>query len=679
MPSITLTIDQIAISPFNVRIHKPDAEDTATLEASIMAEGLLNPILVHALAFDDSDPPCPTLYGAVAGGRRSRAIRNLVTAGTLPRGFPIRCIELVNASDAELLEASITENLVRKDLRDYELCAGVARAAEAGHDIDQIAHALAQPDRGRVAQWLRLGRLAEPVFRAYATGALSTDQARAYAATEDRELQSLVFARLSQGQSWQHQPHHIRTALSVGNQDAENQLRFVGEEAYRVAGGRYELDLFAEDGDARGRVCDAAILAKLVEDRFAAIKDELRVATGWGADLRFQTEPPQNDYGSPDHTLEIRFETGKPLKLPDGDVVAVVAIGDDGLAHTSFWWASKKAKFGTGAGSKDLTPAAFGPLDRTRIAAGSALASTERHGARGHADAALKDDHGLSQDGIEIARDMRRAMLRALLVANADHGGTLANDYLVWAQLRMLYASDSSSMTGMNRLPTETIGRIELAQKSRAQIEASGVRKGVDGALENLAFEPFMTERDPAVAFLAFVDAPDRAKRLAAALVAGAALVRSLNADGYRCPAHDALAGATAISAPESIRYAIGWQPTEQMIGLFPKSAKLAIARDIDEEAPLRWQGLRSDQLTERLTSLVADKADWVHPLLSFDLAGSVEEGEKENPSPLEGEVDSAPAERVRGSNKGVTPPHPLTSAIAKRKAKAAPELEAAA
>jgi ParB family transcriptional regulator, chromosome partitioning protein len=283
---------------------------------------------------------------------------------------------------------------------------------------------------------------------------------------------------------------------------------------------------------------------------------------------------------------------------------------------------------------------------------------------------------------------MRRALLRALLVTDADTGGTLANDYLIWSQLRMLYASDSSSMTGMNRLPTDTIGRLELMAKSREQIEASGVRKACDGALEILAFEAFMTERDPATAFLAFVDAPDRAKRLAAALVAGAALVRSLNADGYRCAAHDALAEATAIAAPDTIRCTTGWQPTEAWIGLFPKSAKFAIAATIDDQAPLRWQGLRNDHLTERVTSLVADTADWLHPLLQFDLAGSVED-EAENPSP----VDPSDQLRFQGRRKAAqrqgegesastvtTQPHPITAAIDRRKAKSkAPELEAAA
>jgi ParB family transcriptional regulator, chromosome partitioning protein len=682
VPSITLTIDQIAISPFNVRIHKSDAEDTVELQASIMAEGLINPITVHALAFDDSDPAPdakrqPTLWGAVAGGRRSHALRQLIQRGDLPPGFPIRCMELVGLSDAELIEASITENLQRRDLRDYEMCAGIARAVDAGHNIEQVAKALAQSDPARVAQWLRLGRLAEPVFKAYATGRLSNDQARAYAATEDRELQAVTFARLSQLHDWQHEPQRIRTAMNIGNVERENQLRFVGEAEYRAAGGRYELDLFAEDGAARGRVCDEGLLSTLVETKLGEIREELRVATGWGKDLRFQPEPPQNDYGNPDSMLEIRPETGKPLKLPQGDVVAVVKIGDDGFAHTSFWWASKKAKYGNGStAGNDPTPAAFGPLDRARIAPGAALGNAERHGARGHADAALKGDHGLSQDAIEIARDMRRALLRALLVTDADTGGTLANDYLIWSQLRMLYASDSSSMTGMNRLPTDTIGRLELMAKSRSQIEASGVRKACDGALEILAFEAFMTERDPATAFLAFVDAPDRAKRLAAALVAGAALVRSLNADGYRCPVHDALAEATAIAAPDTIRYTTGWQPTEAWIGLFPKSAKLAIAATIDDQAPLRWQGLRNDQLTERVTSLVADTADWLHPLLQFDHSQS-------SPSTCDGEVAVAQTTdggAVSASSAFATTPDPITAAIDRRKAKSkAPELAAAA
>lgn len=82
MPSTTLTIDQIEISPLNVRTHRPDAEDTGALEASILADGLLNPIVVHPMLGRKGR------WGAVAGGRRTRAIKALVGRGDLPRDWP---------------------------------------------------------------------------------------------------------------------------------------------------------------------------------------------------------------------------------------------------------------------------------------------------------------------------------------------------------------------------------------------------------------------------------------------------------------------------------------------------------------------------------------------------------------------------------------------------------------
>ena len=133
MSSTTLLIDQLCLSPLNVRTYSPDAEDTAGLQASILADGLINPIAVHQMKGSK------TKWGAVAGGRRYRAIKALIGNGDLPADYQVRVNVLDGLNDAELIEHSITENLVRRDLRQHELYAGVARAAARGHGVEQIA------------------------------------------------------------------------------------------------------------------------------------------------------------------------------------------------------------------------------------------------------------------------------------------------------------------------------------------------------------------------------------------------------------------------------------------------------------------------------------------------------------------------------------------------------------
>ncbi|HET9512085.1 MAG TPA: ParB/Srx family N-terminal domain-containing protein [Sphingomonas sp.] len=109
MSSTTLTIDQIDISPLNVRTYRPDIEDTTALEDSILERGLIQPIAVHPMKGSKR-------WGAIAGGRRTRAIKALVARGALPRDWAVPVTQHVGLSDAELIEVSINENLIRRDL-----------------------------------------------------------------------------------------------------------------------------------------------------------------------------------------------------------------------------------------------------------------------------------------------------------------------------------------------------------------------------------------------------------------------------------------------------------------------------------------------------------------------------------------------------------------------------------
>jgi ParB family transcriptional regulator, chromosome partitioning protein len=610
VPAISVTIDRIDISPFNVRTHRGDIEDTAALEASIREEGLLNPIAVHPIGDDEGAPR----YGAVAGGRRTRAIRNLIARGELPANWPVRVFVHGGLSEAELIEISITENLQRRDLRDYELCAGVARAADGGHDLDTIARALAQPDPGRVAQWLRLGRLAPPVFKAFASGLLSLDRARAYAATEDPALQAAVFERLSTGHESAHTPLAIRTALKVGDATLARQLAFVGEATYRDAGGRWELDLFAEEADHRGRVVDEALLARLVETELARVRDDVRVSCE-DRDLRFIPEKPRTDFDLVDYALEVRpGREGERITLPKGDIVAHIELDREGRPEISFWWASRKAKFAQG-GSQ--TPVSLGPIARAMpIADQAALRDRDRIGGARTADAALKDDMGLSQDGVQLMRSQRREILRAMLVRNAEERGTVGRDYLVWSQLRMLAGADTTLFTGMNRLSTETIGGFDLAARAKRLIALSGVREPVEAALAELAGQSSFTGGDPAEAFADFCASPDRLKNLAAALVAGFALERSLNADGYRIPAHDAVAHATRLAGESEIRQY--WSPTEALLDLFAKSARIGFAATVAGDAVTTdWAPLKSADVSIRAAEVLSN-SHWLPDILAF-------------------------------------------------------------
>ncbi|HET9512084.1 MAG TPA: hypothetical protein VFO80_13125 [Sphingomonas sp.] len=465
----------------------------------------------------------------------------------------------------------------------------------------------------KVKRWIRLGQLPKPIFEALATGRLSTDQAIAYAATGDAALQTTTYERLSAGPPHAHTPAAIRLAMSIGDVEQRRQLAFVGADAYRDAGGWFELDMFAELGDDRGRIADLGILQKLVEARMNSVRAEVRQTYG-RPDLRFVVKPPQTSYDTDDYHLQVSPKgDGGSESLPEGDIVGHIGIDATGEPAVSFWWASRTAK--AAGAPRPEAPVSTGPLVNLRP--GSAIDSLSSPSARRDADAAIKEDAGLGKDAIELLRSMRRVLLRGALARNADMNGDVGRDYLVWGQARQILGADTSTRIGMRRLQTDDIGGFELSQKARALIDETGAAGPYAAAIREISAQSFMTGSDLVEAFLDFQASADRLKNLTAAIVAGFALERSLAADGYALPIHDAVARATCAADPAVIRET--WTPSAGLVALTPKSQRPELVADlIDETTRDRWRTMKGDDVTEHVLGAAKASGEWVHPLLRF-------------------------------------------------------------
>src|SRR5581483_6878428 len=93
-----------------------DEKSVEELAASFKAQGVLAPLLVREL--DE------TKYEVVAGARRLRAAR-LAELRTVP-------VRVVKLSDAEAIEAQVTENLQREDIHPLEEALGFKSLLELG-------------------------------------------------------------------------------------------------------------------------------------------------------------------------------------------------------------------------------------------------------------------------------------------------------------------------------------------------------------------------------------------------------------------------------------------------------------------------------------------------------------------------------------------------------------------
>lgn len=704
MSVITMTIADLCVSPFNCRTNEIDANAINGMADSLASRwGQLNPLVVHPMPKARGRAKKP-LYGVLAGGRRYRAFCQLIEQGRLPADHPIQVIVRDIADEGELRELSLAENLVRVDLRPYEKYAAVARAHAAGRPLQDIADTNGQPIE-TVRRWARLGNLHPEIFAALEQGRLSEEQARAFAATEDQALQAHVFAQCSTAAGdIIGSPAAIRRQLKVGDHDLARHLAFVGEAAYADAGGRYELDLFADAADQRGRVVDEGLLMQLVDAKLERVRDLLRAQLArHDVDmaiperaLRFEREAPRNaEYGGVAHDLEIRVEPrpasaddaqrlawigwrmadleaqaedildaldageldddvaerliahiddeyeplecelaalgdAMALPLPAGDIFATLDIEQDGALEVRFWWASRKEKRRAERASTatDAAPVSLGPIPKEQADAaaralmprpapgGGAIDSSYGYAERQKADAAIRDDHGFTAEGVQILRALRREVLRCALLDDSDGGGEVGHDYAIWALLRFELTGGYGWQIGARRLGPAYEGNATMWESVRPHVKRALAGQRWEKELAALRDHPSIALKDLPAAFLAFHNETSLWKNHAAALLAGLMLERSLDAPGYQVALHDVLADRVGLTDDSMAIYA---EPTEDLLDTLPRAHRLALVRPhVPAAEYVALEKAKAADLTAPVARALRRARHWVHPLLRF-------------------------------------------------------------
>lgn len=245
-------LSKLLLSTRNVRTNVEDATDTADLEASIVAHGLLNPLVVVPAAKKGT-------FEVVAGGRRYRALCRLADAGKIRDDAEVSVIKAASESAEEL---SLAENFVRKAMRPYEIYR--AFTLLGGGDVADLAARFGISE-AKAKRVLRLGNLHPEIFDAYSLGKLTDEQAQAFAATENHDLQEQAWITFNKAETWNKDPRSIRGWLGLGGYAALRNLEYVGRDVYLAAGGTLEEDLFSDNL----RVCDEELLAQLKAEKKA--------------------------------------------------------------------------------------------------------------------------------------------------------------------------------------------------------------------------------------------------------------------------------------------------------------------------------------------------------------------------------------------------------------------------
>jgi ParB family chromosome partitioning protein len=161
----TTHVPQAAIrpNPLQPRQHFAE-EDLDALAESIRSKGILQPLLVRPVAGG---------FELIAGERRLRAAQRL--------GMEQVPVTVRAASDSEMLEMALIENLQRQDLNPLEEARAYRRLAEEFHLTQDEIAARVGKDRSTVANTLRLLQLPDEIQTAIERGLLSAGHARALA------------------------------------------------------------------------------------------------------------------------------------------------------------------------------------------------------------------------------------------------------------------------------------------------------------------------------------------------------------------------------------------------------------------------------------------------------------------------------------------------------------------
>jgi ParB family chromosome partitioning protein len=173
-----IALDLIDPNPFQPR-QVFDDESIEELKRSIQVQGLLQPVLLRRSG---------DRFQLIVGERRWRAAR---AAGW--KAIPAQVRD--SATDEEMLELALLENVQRKDLNPIEIAQAILRLQESCHLTQETVAEKLGVSRAHVANLVRLLKLPVRIKAALADGRVTMGHARALLSVSDEKQQAELFER----------------------------------------------------------------------------------------------------------------------------------------------------------------------------------------------------------------------------------------------------------------------------------------------------------------------------------------------------------------------------------------------------------------------------------------------------------------------------------------------------
>ncbi len=170
----TIRLEEVVASPMQPRrVFREEPLDG--LMESIRNHGLIQPLVVRKVGGK---------YELIAGERRFRAMQKM--------GLTEAPVRIIDATDRDVLEMALVENLQREDLNPIEEAEAYCRlAVEFSMKQEEIAGRVGK-NRATVANSMRLMELADDVKAHLAHSRITTGHAKAILGIRDPAMQSVV-------------------------------------------------------------------------------------------------------------------------------------------------------------------------------------------------------------------------------------------------------------------------------------------------------------------------------------------------------------------------------------------------------------------------------------------------------------------------------------------------------
>jgi len=355
-----IPFDKLVLSQANVRRVK-DSVSIGDLADDIARRGLLQSLSVRPVRQEDGSET--GTFSVPVGGRRYRALELLVKQKRMVKTAPVPCII---HDDGLAEEDSLAENVQRVALHPLDQFRAFQALRETGLSEDEIAARFFITPTV-VRQRLRLASVSPRLLDLYAEGDLVLEQLMAFAVTPDHDRQEQVWEALSQGG---HRPPHVirRMLTETAVRATDRRARFVGVEAYEMAGGLVLRDLFTEDDGSW--LQDIGLLERLTVERLTGVAEEVR-SEGW----RWVEAAVDFPYGHTNGLRRLPRETVPVTDTEQAEREALVAEMDALLAahpepvELPEDVDARLGEIETALAALDQHPAQFDPDERTRAGA----------------------------------------------------------------------------------------------------------------------------------------------------------------------------------------------------------------------------------------------------------------------------------------------------------------------